>query len=494
MDQKIKEIYSLYASNPNNMKLNEFKHFITDTKICKIYESEPKYIRYSVNREFSLYSFKYALEEIKLTKNINYDDILDKILNKSKEEELKQIEKKKKEILLRQENLKINKNKKQTEKVKEILEDMCFMGSTMKKEIINEKNNNPGKFISIEEAAKNENDINFCLSVLAQNLENIGITTAIEKEANNDEESIKSSEMVIQFIMNGMSTKKKYDLHFDFGAIRNNELLNNKLEQEKFHKKLRKSLSKEYNIPEEEIIITNPQKGSYNIQVIFMSEEFNKIIDISKFQQKCQNSNDSDELKYLKEVHQTLIMEGCKLNRNMLDSKGNRISGWAIGEKRGGKDYIPPEGWMGFGLKVVGKYDNGNDDWLACNGNNNEWAVAYHGVRTIITPKLEDAVKNISINGFQTGKNHKYKNSVNSNDPGNKIGIGIYCSPNPKVLEFYANQSTSETTINGKHFMMGFMMRVKPDKIRIPPEQPDYWILNGTTDEMRPYRILVKEK
>jgi hypothetical protein len=65
------------------------------------------------------------------------------------------------------------------------------MGSTMKKEIINEKNKNPEKFISIEEAAKNENDINFCLSVLAQNLENIGITTAIEREANNDEESIK---------------------------------------------------------------------------------------------------------------------------------------------------------------------------------------------------------------------------------------------------------------------------------------------------------------
>ena len=116
MDQKIKEIYSLYASNPNNMKLNEFKHFITDTKICKIYEAEPKYIRYGVNREFSLYSFKYALEEIKLTKNINYDDILDKILNKSKEEELKQIEKKKKEILVRQENLKINKIKNRLKK------------------------------------------------------------------------------------------------------------------------------------------------------------------------------------------------------------------------------------------------------------------------------------------------------------------------------------------------------------------------------------------
>ena len=41
---------------------------------------------------------------------------------------------------------------------------------------------------------------------------------------------------------------------------------------------------------------------------------------------------------------------------------------------------------------------------------------------------------------------------------------------------------------------MGFMMRVKPDKIRYPKEKKDYWVLNPTTDEMRPYRILVKEK
>ena len=38
------------------------------------------------------------------------------------------------------------------------------------------------------------------------------------------------------------------------------------------------------------------------------------------------------------------------------------------------------------------------------------------------------------------------------------------------------------------------MMRVKPDKIRYPAEKKDYWVLNPTTDEMRPYRILVKEK
>ena len=43
--------------------------------------------------------------------------------------------------------------------------------------------------------------------------------------------------------------------------------------------------------------------------------------------------------------------------------------------------------------------------------------------------------------------------------------------------------------------MIGFMLRVKPDKIRSPKDEDvdDYWVLNETTDEVRPYRILVKE-
>ena len=38
----------------------------------------------------------------------------------------------------------------------------------------------------------------------------------------------------------------------------------------------------------------------------------------------------------------------------MLDYKGNnRDGGWAgEGEKRGGEEYIPPIGWVGYGLKV----------------------------------------------------------------------------------------------------------------------------------------------
>ena len=183
-------------------------------------------------------------------------------------------------------------------------------------------------------------------------MENIGITTAIEKDLKNDEDSRSQSNTILQFIMNGMIEKKKYNLHFDLGEKRNQELLYNKVEQERFHNKLRKKLlSLEYNIPEDKIIITNPEKGSYQVQVIFQSAEFNDPdLDINKLREKCENDADFKEISYLKEIHSQLIMKGCKLNKNMLDPRGNKEDGWSEGKKRGGFDYFPPLGWRGFGL------------------------------------------------------------------------------------------------------------------------------------------------
>jgi len=435
-------------------------------------------------------------EDEKETKNYEKEE------KKRKEED--QI--KKKEILDRQLQFrKVDNNSNiQKENIKEVLEDMCVLGSIMKEEIIEEKKNNPEKFISIEDATKEENKNNetFCLGILAKSLEDMGITTAIEKNSSNDEEAQNASNTVLQFITNGMIEKKKYDFHFDLGEERNNELLNNKEEQEKFNNKLKKKLSLEYNIPENKIIITNPQKGSYSIQVIFETDSFNdKKVDINTFKGKC-SEEEFKELKSLKEIHTSLIMEGCKLNLNMLDSRGNRESGWGVNEKRGGFDYYPPIGWKGFGLRVVGKYDNGNDDWLAYNGNKNEWAIAYHGIGIGGGCKtVEEATHNIYTGGFKPGSgqlhrnekniNERYKASDINNDHSKIVGEGVYCSPKPEKIDIYAQRSS--IAINGKHYKMGFMMRVKPDKIRISNANKYYWVLDGTTDEMRPYRIMLKE-
>ena len=88
---------------------------------------------------------------------------------------------------------------------------MCVLGSIMKEEIIEEKQSNPEKYISIEEATKEENEDSgiFCLGILAQNLEDIGITTAIEKDSSEDEDSQNTADTVLEFITSGMIEKKK---------------------------------------------------------------------------------------------------------------------------------------------------------------------------------------------------------------------------------------------------------------------------------------------
>jgi len=49
----------------------------------------------------------------------------------------------------------------------------------------------------------------------------------------------------------------------------------------------------------------------------------------------------------------------------MLDPRGNKIDGWSLNEKRGNNIYDPPIGWIGFGLKVIDRYENNN--WLVKN-------------------------------------------------------------------------------------------------------------------------------
>ena len=302
-----------------------------------------------------------------------------------KREELKLNEKKKKmlENQLRSRKKEYNYNtmtvQQKNQQINEVLEDMCIYGEITKKEIKEEKAKHPEKFIETSQALKLENQDEglFALGLLSQNLEGLGVETAIEVKENSETQEADLTSL--QFITNGMISKKKYDLHFELGEERNEEILNNEQEYEKFKENLKLKLSKDYNIPPEKIIVTLPQKGSFRVQIIFQSEEFNNL-DKNQFINKFRNDPDFDELKNLKEIHEDVIMGAVKLTRNQLDPAGNRNDGWGEGEQRGGKDYDPPIGWNGIGLKVTGKYDNGDDKWIGmCNGPG-EWCVAYHGV------------------------------------------------------------------------------------------------------------------
>ena len=412
---------------------------------------------------------------------------------KRKEEE--KLNEMKKKLLEKQKNLRENKVKEKeilteeekNEKINEVLEDMCIYGNIMKKEIKEQKEKCPEKFIKTTEALQTENEDPglFALGLISQNLENMGIETAIEK----NQEDVDAATTCLQFISNGMLDKKKYDLHFEFGEKRNEELLNNEEEYEKFKENLKLKLSKDFNIPLDKIVITFPQKGSFHVQVIFQSDEFNNL-DINQFKNKFKYDNQYKELLNLKEIHQDVVMGGCKLSKAQLDPRGNRNDGWGIGEKRGGKEYDPPIGWNGIGLKV---WDNfGDNTWIGMNNRPGEWCVAYHGVGCNQTSdKVKNCVGSIYKNSFKAGSRqvHSKCDDIFHPGKGNKVGDGVYCTPKISTAESYAGESV----INNIKYKTVFMVRVKPSALRHCSCTSDYWVVNGTKDEIRPYRILYKK-
>ena len=172
------------------------------------------------------------------------------------------------------------------------------------------------------------------------------------------------------------------------------------------------------------------------------------------------------------------LIEKCRIPKIMLNSEANK-SNWGSGGKRGGFDYKPPYGWIGIGLKVLDLYEN--NDWLACNGNKNEWAVAYAGVNQKI-------LRFILQGGFKPGFQQVYADYDDIYHPGNKVGHGVYCSPNVEIIEKFGLEPIE---INGQKYNIGLMLRVKKDKIRCPSNELNFWVLDP--HEIRPYRILLKE-
>ena len=118
-------------------------------------------------------------------------------------------------------------------------------------------------------------------------------------------------------------------------------------------------------------------------------------------------------------------------------------------------------------INIEKRFDDGNDDWYNIN-TKNEWSIAYHCTKE--------------------GINNYYKNNVIYHN-NNNIEKGIYMTPNPEIME----KSCSELHYSGKKYKLGIMCRLRPDKIRCPNGFNNYWIINGTDNEIRPFRFLIKE-
>ena len=385
-------------------------------------------------------------------------------------------------------------NKNETNnKLKQTLKDMCDYGKIIKAEIDNDEKKLNKEFIHIKElnSMKYSYDQDlFALNLLAQSLDSNGIQVVIAKDSANipDEEALAN----LQFIVNGLYSKRKFSFRFDFGEEKNEKLLEGGEEYDEFIYELKQKLSIAFNKSPDDIIITFPERGSFQVQIIFQSDDFNEFSD-KEFEDKFRNEIVFPELKYLKSIHSDVIMGACKLTKRQLDPRGNRSSGWGVNENRGSKPYYPPLGWIGIGLKVMDKYEN--NIWIGMSNSPGEWCVAYHGVGNNLT---SNQVKHISgqiyKGNFKAGSGQAHKNCPDKYHYGKLVGVGVYCTPKPDIAESYAGISE----INGKRYKTILMVRVKPEAIRncdicYNSNNDKYWVVDGTTDEIRPYRILYKE-
>ena len=268
-------------------------------------------------------------------------------------------------------------------------------------------------------------------------------------------------------------------------------------------------------VSESEISIINPRGEQYKITLIIHSKYYSKDEDLKS----------KINLKGLVSIKEGSLIDGLLLDCNMFDYRfNNRDPFWGQkGKYRGpmGRriEYYPPYGWIGFGLNVSGKYMNENnefdDDWLGYDNSPGEWWVAYHGVgnpfKLSKDSKDINVAESILIDGLSKSKynefdedgiitvnydrekfNYKQKD-FDLNNPDKPLKKGAYLTPFINYAEHYTQLRGEGFMFNGKRYVLVFMCRVNPKTTQIRGRVNAEWICSGTSDEIRPYRILIKE-
>ena len=188
-----------------------------------------------------------------------------------------------------------------------------------------------------------------------------------------------------------------------------------------FIDELKKKIAKKLNLNSKDISLVNPYYKNGYCSLDLTSDEINY--------NNCETIIDKlKNLDGIKKLIPKSLIEGCQLDINIFEPEfNNLINKWGEEEKRGGEDYLPPIGWTGFGLKVSGKYDNGDDTWLDYENKEGSFAIAYFGLSNIYGNKKNqiqflNEIDSESV--LKTGFEQIYKDDEDLRHPGFKCGYG----------------------------------------------------------------------
>ena len=296
------------------------------------------------------------------------------------------------------------------------------------------------------------------------------------------EQSSSKTQLSAKVITSGfMEDCFKFTEHFQGADFTFDEIYANRQKLLAFIDQYTAKKSAEYQIPEENILVTKLAEGSIAVEwASFGFSEAKKIL-----------SKADGTLK----IHP--FFQYFYLSPEDFDPNGNIAfqSPPKRNERRGGWPYYPPVHCKRYGIKVSGKYDDGKDAWLKMNGRVGEWAVGFHGVKNPEGEGLKGTVMQSIMKGLnegdmlRAGRNQVYSNEYALNKPKEKVGKGVYLSPHFQTCLPY----TKPFEVEGNEYRLMMQCRVNPTKIKVCSKE-DFWVLNEPAD-IRPYGILlIKEQ
>ena len=479
------KVFIEFPKTSSSRKFSNFDGYHLRKKNFK-YIEKPQIYKSIPDNQINQKNYDIEITRLKSMTNIMIDEInKEKIINEIKNIEINNQQKQEERI----EKIKMISNKINNEIMnkEEYLKNVLEFGTNIKNSIIYDIYHNKNIYLSNNEIKDaKEDSVEFSEYALSKLLSNEQIMCTIEKKTSCEEESLAT----LKLILNGKIFNKILTLKYDLGEEENYKILTNQEEQKKFINKIKEEYSIIFNCSKDDIIITNLRSSPLLFDLYIEGTQPNE-----------------DILKNIKKesgfIDYTLkgLMEACRLSPSMFDSKYNVTNGeWGENKKSGPPenlvDYDPPTGYIGYGLCVQKLYGDVNNKWLGTDNSEGEWNIPYHGTSYKF-------VKNILENGFGAGFGQAYRNDNNINKLSNstfeKCGEGVYCTPNIKEAERYAQT----ITIGNSNYKLILMCRVNPYKCRIAERLPDYWIVSGDPlsggnikkydDEIRPYRILLKK-
>ena len=355
----------------------------------------------------------------------------------------------------------------------DILGDMAVFSEECLSEILENNESEDDNFIDYKFALRNKfkDKHIFLFGLIGKYLVELG--TNVRIDISNDKKFDRLEKMkglmTLRYLSNGFITKTKSTVSLSPKSI--NDMNNDKIRKD-INNKFKNNLMQEYpKLKNDNFVVTSVPNNEVLKFLLVQVKEGNVELEQTKIQKCCsktgffinEDANFEDDIP---------LMETIILNKSFLlpQFDSNDDSKFGYNEERGKEKYYPPTGWWRFGVLAYDNYGNDNS-WLGYDGKS--WCVAYVGLRKA---EIEQKVK-------------EFENDEDLRHPGKKVGLGVAVCQNPEDME----EDCEEIEVGNEVYKIGFMLRIKPEAIRIPKSgKGKYWVVNGTKEDLRPYSILSK--